>query len=105
MMFDCNQNWHGLINLKTTINYYKIPSGGALSFPCRRGGRKDTKKLIVCLLNCFVKAPKNQLSSKFLVQSYVLKLNRSEAEDKARRQTYKTSDLCINFMYFTQKKT
>jgi hypothetical protein len=104
-MFDCNQNWHGLINFKkNTNNYHKIPSGGGLSFPSRRGGRTDTKKLIVCFLNYFVKAPKNELSSTFLVQSYVSKLNRSEAEDKEHGQIYKTSALCINFMYFIQKR-
>ena len=45
------------------------------------------------------------LSSRFLGQSYVSKLIRSEAEDKAYGQIYKTSALYINFMYFIKKYT
>jgi hypothetical protein len=43
------------------------------------------------------------LSSRFLGHSYVSKLIRSEAEDKAYGQIYKTSALYINFMYFIKK--
>jgi hypothetical protein len=61
-----------------------------------------TKKLIVSFLKCFIKAPKNEII--FQIFSAELCIKTFEAEDKGHGQTYKTSALCFNFMYFMQKR-